>query len=125
MKALKDERQRILSLVERGQVSAVEAEQLLDALESEQPQRPAEIGRERILRIRFTNPSQRAQKVNISATIPVSLLQLSLRLGARLIPQLSNNALEDLLHTIEHSSVGRVLDVQDLEKGERIEVFVE
>jgi hypothetical protein len=125
MKALKDERYRILSLIECGQVSAAEAAQLLDALESEQPRRPAEVGRERILRIRATNSSQRMQKVNISATIPVSLLQFSLRLGVRLMPQLSNNALEDLLHAIEHSSVGRVLDVQDLEKGERIEVFVE
>jgi len=125
MKALKDERQRILSLVECGQVSAVEAAQLLDALESEQPRRPAEVGRERILRIRVTNSNQRAQKVNISATIPVSLLQFSLRLGMRLIPQLSDSALADLLHTIEHSSVGRVLDLQDLEQGERIEIFVE
>jgi len=125
MKALKDERHRILSLVECGQVNATEAAQLLDALESQPPRRPVEFGRERILRIRATNLSQKAQKVNISATIPVSLLQFSLRLGVRLMPQLSSNALEDLLHAIEHSSVGRVLDVQDLEKGERIEIFVE
>jgi hypothetical protein len=33
--------------------------------------------------------------------------------------------LEDLLRTIENGVTGRVLDLQDLEKGERLEIFVE
>lgn len=127
MEALKDERNRILSLVEVGQVTATQAAQLLDTLEFEQerPQPSAERQRERILRIRATNLSPGVQRVNISAVIPISLLRFSLRLGGCLLPQLSHSALEDLLHAIEHGAQGRVLDVQDLEKGERIEIFVE
>ena len=124
MFASKDERDRILHLVEAGQVTAEQAAQLLDALEVE-PDRPAERIRGRTLRIRATNLNARMQKVHMTATLPVSVIKASLRLGARLIPQLSNSIVEDLLRTIESGTTGRVLDLQDLEKGERLEIFVE
>jgi hypothetical protein len=124
MFASKDERDRILRMVETGQISAAQAAQLLDALEVEY-ERPAESIRGRTLRIRATNLNARMQKVHVTATLPVSVIKASLRLGARLIPQLSNNALEDLLRTIESGTTGRVLDLQDLEQGERLEIFVE
>jgi hypothetical protein len=57
--------------------------------------------------------------------VPVSLIKVSLRLGARLVPQLSNSAIEDLLRAIESGATGRLLDLHDLEKGERLEIFVE
>jgi hypothetical protein len=124
MFAAKDERDRILRMVETGQVTAEQAAQLLDTLEAEYEKRAERI-RDRTLRIRATNLNARRQKVHVTATLPVSVIQASLRLGARLVPQLSSNALEDLLHTIESGTTGRVLDLQDLEKGERLEIFVE
>ncbi len=124
MSASKDERDRILALLEAGQVSASEAAQLLDALEAE-PERLPERGRERVLRLRTTNTHAQLHKVNFSAAIPVSLIRVSLRLGAQLLPQLSRSTLEDLLRSIESGASGRLLDVQDLEQGERLEVFIE
>lgn len=124
MFASKDERDRILHLVEAGQVTAEQAAQLLDTLEVE-PDRSAEHIRGRTLRIRATNLNARMQKVHMTATLPVSVIKASLRLGARLIPQLSNSTVEDLLRTIESGTTGRMLDLQDLEKGERLEIFVE
>jgi len=41
------------------------------------------------------------------------------------LPQLSNTALEDLLKAIDSRAAGRLLDLQDLDKGERLEIFVE
>jgi hypothetical protein len=124
MSTSKDERDRILRMIETGQVTAEQAAQLLDTLETESD-RPAERIRGRTLRVRATNLNARMQKVHMTATLPVSVIKASLRLGARLIPQLSNNTLEDLLRTIESGATGRVLDLQDLEKGERLEIFVE
>jgi len=124
MPVSKEERNRILHLVEAGQVSALEAEQLFDALE-EEPLRTAEPVRERILRIRATSMNPGLSRVHLMAVMPVNLIKMSLRLGAKLIPQLSNNALEGLLQAIERGATGRLLDLQDLEKGERLEVFVE
>ncbi len=124
MSASKDERNRILNLIESGQVNAIEAAQLLDALDAERDH-SGERGRERTLRIRATSTKIRAQKMNLSAALPVSLIKVSMRLGTRLLPQLSNSALEDLLRAIEGGAAGRLLDLQDLENGERLEIFVE
>jgi hypothetical protein len=124
MSTSKDERDRILHMIETGQVTAEQAAQLLDTLETEF-ERPLERVRGRTLRVRATNLNARMQKVHMTATLPVSVIKASLRLGARLIPQLSNTTLEDLLRTIESGATGRVLDLQDLEKGERLEIFVE
>ncbi len=124
MSTTKDERDRILHMIETGQVTAEQAAQLLDALETESDRLPERI-RGRTLRVRATSLNARMQKVHMTATLPVGVIKASLRLGARLIPQLSNSTLEDLLRTIENGMTGRVLDLQDLEKGERLEIFVE
>lgn len=124
MAVSKDERARILHLIEDGQVTALQAAQLLDALETGD-ERPVERGRERVIRLRMTSLKPGAQKINVVATLPVSLIRSGLRLGAQLLPQLSNNALEDLLRTIDKRAAGRLLDLQDLDRGERLEIFVE
>jgi hypothetical protein len=120
----KDERDRILKLIEAGQITASQAAGLLDALATEVDYVP-EPKRERMLRLRATNLRSGAHKTSIMATIPVGLIKVSLRLGTNLFPQLGNSAVDDLLRAIERSATGRVLDVQDMEAGERLEIFVE
>ncbi len=124
MSASRDERDRILNLIEEGRVTADQAAQLLDALDAES-ERPAERARDRMLRVRVTTLNPRQQKINIAATLPLNLIRTSLRLGTQLLPQLSNTALEDLLRAIDSRAAGRLLDLQDLDKGERLEIFVE
>ncbi len=128
--SVKEERDRILQMVEAGQVSAIQASDLLDVLEEEPGLREREIERnkerrERTLRVRVTSLKARQQKVYAIAALPISVIHAGLRMGARVIPQLDNNALYDLLHAIENESTGRLLDLQDLERGERLEIFVE
>ena len=50
MSASRDERDRILNLIEEGRVTADQAAQLLDALDAES-ERPAERARDRMLRV--------------------------------------------------------------------------
>jgi hypothetical protein len=117
-----DERNRVLYMVESGKLTAAQAAQLLDTLDLERsPSR--EQSRNRTARVRVTNLATNRQKVNV--TIPVSLIQVGLRLGTRLAPQVSGSALEDLLRAIEGGATGRLLDLQDLEEGERVEIFAE
>jgi hypothetical protein len=118
---MQSERDRILKMVEAGQVSAGEAAQLLDALGPEP--RPAERSRARLVRVRVSELSSGRQKANV--TIPVGLINVGLRLGARLAPQLSGTALDELVRSIERGATGRLLEWQDLEEGERVELFVE
>ena len=117
-----DERNRVLYMVESGKVTAAQAAQLLDTLDLERS-RFREQSRNRTARVRVTNLATNRQKVNV--TIPVSLIQVGLRLGTRLAPQVSGSALEDLLRAIEGGATGRLLDLQDLEEGERVEIFAE
>ena len=117
-----DERNRVLYMVESGKVTAAQAAQLLDTLDVER-ERSREQSRNRTARVRVTNLATNRQKVNV--TIPVSLIQVGLRLGTRLAPQVSGSALEDLLRAIEGGATGRLLDLQDLEEGERVEIFAE
>ena len=121
MTASKDERARILHLIEEGQITALQAAQLLDTLEVDTD----EHSRDRVLRVRLTGLHPRSPKINAAATLPLSLIRASLRLGVQFLPQLSNSALEDLLHTIDSRAAGRLLDLQDLDTGERLEIFVE
>ena len=117
-----DERNRILYMVESGKVTAAQAAQLLDTLELV-PERSRGPSRNRTARVQVTNLATNRQKVNV--TIPVSLIQVGLRLGTRLVPQVSGSTLEDLLRAIESGATGRLLDLQDLEEGERVEIFAE
>ncbi len=122
MAASTDERIRILRLVESGNVTAEEAARLLDSLQVKQ-EHTNERKRNRIVRVRVTNLANNRQKANV--TVPVSLIDVGLRLATRLVPQIRGSALEDLLYAIENGTTGRLLDLQDLEEGERIEIYAE
>ena len=119
-----DERNRILQMVESGQVTASEAAQLLDALEQDRQWERLPQRKDRVLRLRVTSLNAKNQKIYLTAALPVNLIRASLRLGIRLIPQLNESALENLLQSVESEQTGRILDLQDMEKGERLEIFV-
>ncbi len=128
MATSKEERDRVLHMVESGQVTANEASQILDTLEADSGtnvERESEHRHDRLLRIRVTSVNARTQKVYVTATIPVRLIKVGMRLGLRFVPQINNMALEELLKTLESGATGRLLDLQDMEKGERLEIFAE
>ncbi len=131
-----EERNRILSMVEAGQVSASQAAQLLDTLSVQQE--PAQTrGQSRTLRVWVSDTSStpgtpatpgtpgRRPKVKMTATLPVPLLSVSLRMLSRFAPSLNENAVQHVIQAIERGATGRVLDMQDLEEGKRLEIFVE
>jgi len=119
-----DERLRILKMIESGQVNAEEGAQLLEAL-GERPERGRAPARARpnVLRVRVLDLNTHRQKVNV--TIPINLVGVGLKLGARLAPLVAGTSAEEILRAIESGATGRIIDVQDLEEGERIEIFVE
>ena len=126
MSTSKEERNRVLHMVESGQVTATEAAQILDTLEPDLiSERTTELRRDRLLRIRATTLNARAQKVYVTATLPVRLIRTGMRLGVSFIPHMNSAAIEDLIKSIENGATGRLLDLQDMEKGERLEIFAE
>ncbi len=119
-----DERNRILDMVESGQLTAAQAAELLDALMPAYEQSRSWL-ENRTVRIWLTDMSTNRRKINVTATLPVNLISTSLRLLGRVVSQLNDNTVQHVIHTLEKGMTGRLLDVQDLEEGKRIEIFVE
>jgi SHOCT-like protein len=119
-----EERNRILDMIETGQVSASQAAQLLDALIPRQEQIEPR-ARNHTLRIWISDASRRQPNMKMTATLPVPLVSLSLHMLSRFAPQLNENAVLHIIEAIERGDTGRILDVQDLEEGKRLEIFVE
>jgi hypothetical protein len=122
--SIPEERLRILKMIESGQVSAEEGAQLIDAMgesQNRERQRPGQPSR--TLRVRVTDLNTRRQKINV--TIPVSLVGVGLKLGARLVPRMAGANADELMRKIERGATGRIFEMQDLDEGERIEIFVE
>jgi polyhydroxyalkanoate synthesis regulator phasin len=119
-----DERNRILNMIESGQITAAQAAQLLDTLLPNYEQSGGQVEK-RTVRIWMTDMSTNRRKMNITATMPVYLVSMSLRLLARLVAQLNDSTIQNVIRALERGTTGRLLDVQDLEEGKRLEVFVE
>ncbi len=122
--SLSEERLRILKLIESGQVTAEEGARLIDALGEESAReraRPNALPRS--LRVRVTDLNTHRHKVNV--TIPVSLVEVGLKLGARLAPPAAGAYADDIMRAITGGATGRIIDVQDIEEGERVEIFVD
>jgi hypothetical protein len=119
-----DERNRILNMIESGQITAAQAAQLLDTLEPQHEQSGRQM-ENRTVRIWMTDMSTNHRKMNMTTTMPVYLVSMSLRLLARLVSQLNDSTIQNVIRAIERDTTGRLLDLQDLEEGKRLEIFVE
>ncbi|HXL37876.1 MAG TPA: hypothetical protein VN954_11840 [Ktedonobacteraceae bacterium] len=119
-----NERNRILGMIESGQITAAQAAGLLDTLMLNYEQARSQM-ENRTVRIWMTEMSNNRRKMNMTATIPVYLVNMSLRLLARLVSQLDDGTIQQVIRALERGTTGRLLDLQDLEEGKRLEIFVE
>ena len=121
---LSEERMRILKMVEGGQISAQEGSRLLETLEEQTlPRERSRPAAARSLRVRVTDTASNRQKINV--TLPVGLINVGLKLGARLTPDSAGGAIERIKRAVESGATGRIYELQDLDEGERIEIFIE
>jgi hypothetical protein len=120
----REERNHILRMVAAGQVSADEAGHMFDALLETSVPIPPPVPN-RTVRVWVTDTATRSQRVNMTATLPVNVLRVSLQTLASVVPPLRNGQVEQIVRSLENGSTGRVMDFQDLEDGKRVEVFIE
>ena len=124
--ATTEERMQILKMIEEGRISAVEGADLLKALDqSKAGDAPPLKGssQARWFRVRVTEMDTGTSKVNIN--IPMGLVNVGMRMGARFTPQVEGVNYKQLMEAIRTGQQGKVLDVENVESGERIEIFVE
>lgn len=128
---MKEERMQILKMVENGQITAEEGAKLLQALEAsarkeraaESPGAPPRGNAPRWFRIRVTDLATGRHKVNVN--IPLSLVTVGIRMGARFAPEISGVDMDQVVAAVRNGNVGKIIDVEDMEDGERVEVYIE
>lgn len=128
--SLEQERMRVLSMIEKGQVTAAEGARLLDALSGVGRPRPhtdaPSVPRLRVprrLRVRVTDLDTGQQKVDIN--MPWSLVGVGRALGARFTPPEVDIDFDEVMRRLDSGGEGRIMDVVDEEDRERVEIYVE
>jgi len=126
--ATTEERMQILNMVAEGKISAEEGAKLLAALEPERKKREAAVvigepSAPRWFRVRVTDLETGRSKVNVS--LPMSLVEVGTRMGARFAPELESMDLTEIIEQIKSGAQGKIVEVEDVEDGERVEIYVE
>lgn len=118
-----EERMRILQMIAEGRISVEEGEQLLRALQS-RPGGEGKLGAEkRWFRLRVTHLDTGDAKFSVN--IPLSLVQVGLKMGARFVPDIKDVNVQEVMARIREGEAGKILDATDEEGRERVEIFVE
>ena len=125
-----EERLQILKMIQEGKITAEEGAKLLQALsagsKSDRRSTPPPVpgaSDPRWFRVRVTDTRSGKNKVNVN--IPMGLVNVGLRMGARFAPNIDSVNYDDLMTAIKSGQSGKVLDVTDDDSGERVEIFVE
>ena len=120
-----EERMQILRMIENRQITAEQGSQLLSALEeaTSNEQFAAEPGRAQWFRVRVTDMASGKHKVNVN--IPMGLVNVGMRMGARFAPEIDSVNIQEIMQAVKQGAQGKILDVENLEQGERVEIYVE
>jgi hypothetical protein len=125
---MSEERARILQMVSDNKIDAQEGARLLGALNDTSPGPAAGVetagaGAARWFRVRVTDLETGRAKVNVN--LPLSLVKIGLRLGARFSPEVEELDWDELLVAIQDGAAGKLVEVEDIEDGEKVQVYVE
>ncbi|MGD2040646.1 MAG: hypothetical protein PVH11_07450 [Anaerolineae bacterium] len=124
-----EERMQILNMVAEGTISAAEGAELLAALEPADSKKRApgssisSPSTPRWFRVRVTDLETGRDKVNIN--LPMSLVDVGTRMGARFAPELEDMDFGQIMEQIKSGAQGKIIEVEDVEDGERVEIYVE
>lgn len=119
-----DERMKILDMIREGKIKPDEGARLLQALTSGAKKGTERSGRApRWLRVSVTEAKTNKPKVNVN--LPMSLVNVGIKLGARFIPGDGDLSFTEVLEAIKSGVTGKVFEYEDQNEGERIEIWVE
>lgn len=122
---MSEERTRILQMVSDGKIDAAQGVELLKALKSTKaPDGPPQAStKANWFRVKVTDMETGRTKVNVN--LPFGLVRAGVKIGARFAPETEEVDWEELIEAINEGASGKLVDVEDIEGGEKVEVFVE
>ena len=129
-------RSEILAQLASGQISADQAAEQLrgQSAPPEPPALPPGPGQtpppaptgtmsKRWLRVRVSDLQSGRQRVSVN--LPLSWVSIGLRLGAKYSPEVAGIDPAELMAAIASGEVGQIVDVEDMDSGEHVQVFIE
>jgi len=123
--ANREERMKILKMVDEGKITAEEAAKLLATLTESRkninkPGLRTGSGGSRWLKIRVTDMVTGKPKATVN--LPLSLVDAGLNIASKYAPDI---AFDELIEAINDGAEGKIIDVQDEEDDEHVEIFIE
>lgn len=129
---MNEERMRILKMIQEGQISAEEGARLIEALEggrNEEVKPTADSGQGstgRLLKIRVVDSVTGREKINLN--VPIGLAKML----SSFIPETQREQLEshgvrldEVLQAVESGQIGKIVDMTDNDRGDRVEISIE
>jgi hypothetical protein len=129
-----NDRSAILSQLANGQITADQAAAQLRGAgappeppelppgQNPQPQTQTQTAN-RWLRVRISDLHDGRQRVAVN--LPLNLVGLGLRIGARFSPEVAGLDPNEILEALRSGQIGQIVDVEDLDDGQRVQVFIE
>ena len=122
--AEKKERVKILQMIEEGKITAEEGAKLLAALaRGKQSQSGLQEREAKWLRVRVSELDTGKTTVNVN--LPIGLVDVGLRMGARFVPDMEGIEFEELSDALRGGMTGKIIDVVDEDEGQRVEIYFE
>jgi polyhydroxyalkanoate synthesis regulator phasin len=119
------ERMQILKMVESGKITADQGATLLSSLAGTRPKTEAGAPSEGPRWLRAKVSDAKTGKVKVNVNIPIGLVTVGLKFGARFVPDMAGMNPDELAEAIKSGAQGKIVDAEDDETGEHIEIFLE
>ena len=116
--APESDRSQVLKMVEAGTISAADGARLIGTAGTQRSSWTS-----RWLRIRVTDLATQRQRVTVN--LPLAWVALGLKIGSRYSPELAQIDLNEIMAEVQRGAQGRIVEVEDVESGERVEVYVD
>jgi hypothetical protein len=113
----------VLKMVESGRLSVAEAAAKLAPAPKPALKLTGPTGQPRWFRVRVFNLDTNQPKVTVN--LPMSWVQVGLSMGSRFAPEMDGLDWQAIASALNDDTVGKIVEVEDMEKHERVEIFVE
>ena len=113
----------VLKMVEAGQLSVADAAAKLAPMSKPALKLTGPTGQSRWFRVRVYNLDTNQPKVTVN--LPMSWVQVGLSMGSRFAPEMEGLDWHEIAGALNDETVGKIVEVEDMEKRERVEIFVE
>jgi len=121
-----EERMQILKMIQDGQINSEEGAKLLRALGGGKKAASYAVATgsvARWFRVRVTDTVTGRSKINV--TIPLGLVNVGLRMGARFIPDKADVDVDELIEQIRSGAQGKIFESESGQDDEHVEIFIE